>query len=72
MECNIIRKTWKGRKQTEMEEGQSGTYVRQVRALSSPRVSIAKTYRDETKMNISARSKWPSSEVEYRKQNQNF
>ena len=38
----------KGRKQTEMEGGQSGTYLRQMRALSSPWVSIAKTYRDET------------------------
>ena len=29
--------------------------------------SIAKTYRDETKMNISAKSQWPSSAVEYRR-----
>ena len=47
--CDIIRKTWKGRKQTKMEGGQSSTYLRQMRALSGPRVSVAKTYRDETK-----------------------
>ena len=34
-----------------MEEGQNGTYLRQTRALSGPWVSIAKTYRDETKQN---------------------
>ena len=39
-----------------MEGGQSGTYLRLMRASSGPQVSIAKTYRDETKMNISARS----------------
>ena len=33
-----------------MEGGQSGTYLRLTRALSGPRVSVAKTYRDETKM----------------------
>ena len=32
-----------------MEGGQSGTNLRLTRALSGPRVSIAKTYRDETK-----------------------
>ena len=48
-ECDIVRKTWKGRKQTNMEEGQSGTYLRQTRASSGRQVSIAKTYRDETK-----------------------
>ena len=39
-----------------MEGGQSGTYLRLMRALSGPRVSVAKTYRDENemKMNISA------------------
>ena len=35
-------------------------------------VSVAKTYRDETKLNISARSQWPSSAVEYRRLKQNF
>ena len=30
-----------------MEGGQSGTYLRQTRVLSGPRVSVAKTYRDE-------------------------
>ena len=51
-----------------MEEGQCGTYLRLTRASSGPRVSVAKTYRDETKtkINISARSQWPSSAVEYR------
>ena len=29
-------------------KGQSGTYLRLTRALSGPRVSVAKTYRDET------------------------
>ena len=63
----VIRKTLKGKKQTNMEEEQCGTYLRLTRALSRPWVSIAKTYRDEmkTKMNISARSQWPSSAVEY-------
>ena len=32
-----------------MEGGQSGTYLRLTRASSGPRVSIAETYRDETK-----------------------
>ena len=50
-----------------MEEGQCGTYLRQTRASSGPRVGVAKTYRDETKTNISARSQWPSSAVEYRR-----
>ena len=49
-----------------MEGRQSGTYLRLMRALSGPRVSVAKIYRDETKMNISARSQWLSSAVEYR------
>ena len=62
----IIRKTLKGRKQTNMEGGQSGNYLRLMRASSSPRVSVAKTYRDKLKMNISAKSQWPSSAVEYR------
>ena len=63
----IIRKTLKGRKQINMEGGQSGTYLRQTRASSSPRVSVAKTYRDEneTKMNISAQTQRPSSAVEF-------
>ena len=39
-----------------MEGGQSGTYLRLTRVSSSPRVSVAKTYRDETKMNISAKN----------------
>ena len=34
--------------QINMEGGQSGTYLRLTRALPGPRVSIAKTYRDET------------------------
>ena len=33
----------------KMEAGQSGTYVRQTRESSGPWVSVAKTYRDETK-----------------------
>ena len=45
----IIRKTLKDRKQTNMEGGQSGTYLRLMRASSGPRVSVTKTYRDETK-----------------------
>ena len=51
-----------------MEGGQSGTYLRLTSASSSPRVSIAKTYRDEneTKMNISAQTQRPSSAVEYK------
>ena len=32
-----------------MEGGQSGTYLRLTRASSGPRVSVAKTYRDEAK-----------------------
>ena len=50
-----------------MEGGQRNTYLRLTRALSGPRVSVAKTYRDgkKTKMNTSARSQWPSSAVEY-------
>ena len=44
-----IRKTLKGRKQTKMEGGQGGTYLRLTRASSGRRVSVAKTYRDETK-----------------------
>ena len=55
-----------------MEGGQSDTYLRLTRASSGPRVSIAKTYRDETKMNILARSQWPSSAVEYRRLKRNF
>ena len=41
-----------------MEGGQSGAYLRLTRASSGPRVSVAKTYRDEneTKMNISAQT----------------
>ena len=35
--------------QTNMEGGQSGTYLRLTRVSSGLRVSIAKTYRDETK-----------------------
>ena len=60
----------KGRKETRMEGGQSGTYLRLTRASSGPRVSVAKTYRDEneTKMNISAQTQRPSSAVEYKKE----
>ena len=52
-----------------MVEGQCGTYLRQTRASSGPWVSVAKTYRDDTKteMNILARSQWPSSAVEYKR-----
>ena len=35
--------------QINMEGGQSGTYLRLMRASSGPQVSVAKTYRDETK-----------------------
>ena len=45
----IIRKTLKGRKQTEMEGAQSGTYLRLTRVSSGPWVSVAMTYRDEMK-----------------------
>ena len=37
------------KKQINMEGGQSGTYLRLPRASSGLRVSVAKTYRDETK-----------------------
>ena len=51
----IIRKTLKGRKQTnKYGRGQSGTYLRLTRASSGPWVSVAKIYRDETKMNKNA------------------
>ena len=65
----IIRKTLKGRKQTNMVEGQCGTYLRLTRASSGPWVSVAKIYRDKTKtkMNISAKSQWPFSAVEYKR-----
>ena len=58
-----------GNKQINMEGGQSTTYLRLKRASSGPRVSVAKTYRDEneSKMNISAKSQWPSSAVEYKR-----
>ena len=51
-----------------MEGGQSGTYLRLTRASVGPRVSVAKTYRDEneTKMNILAQTQRPSSAVEYK------
>ena len=58
----IIRKTLKGRKQTnKYGKGQSGN-LRQTRASSGPRVRVAKTYRDEneTKMNISTQTQRPS------------
>ena len=57
-----------------MEGGQSGTYLRLTSASSGPRVSIAKTYRDENeaKMNISAQTQRPSSAVEYKKLKRNF
>ena len=59
-----ITKTYSD-KQINMEGGQSGTYLRLTRASSGPRVSVAKTYRDEneTKMNISAQTQRPSSAV---------
>ena len=51
-----------------MEGGQSSTYLRLTRASSGPRVSVAKTYRDEnkTKMNISVQTQMPSSAVEHK------
>ena len=54
-------------KQINMEGGQSDTYLRLTRASSGPRVSVAKTYRDEneTKMDISAQTQRPSSAVEW-------
>ena len=36
-----------------MEGGHNGTYLRLTRASSGPRVSVAKTYRDEMKRNKS-------------------
>ena len=64
-ELCIIRKTLKGRKQTNMVEGQCGTNLRLTRVSSGPQVSIAKKYKNETKtkMNISVRSQWPSPAV---------
>ena len=55
------KQKWKG--------WQSRTYLRQARASSSPRVSVAKTYWHETKQKcrLSARSQWPSSAVEDRR-----
>ena len=52
-----------------MEGGQSGTHLRLTRASSGPRVSVAKTYRDEneTKLKISAKTQRPASAVEYKK-----
>ena len=53
-----------------MEGGQSGPYLRLTRASAGPRVSVAKTYRDENetlKKNISAQTQRPSSAVEYKK-----
>ena len=60
--------------QTNMEGGQSGTYLRLARASSGLRVSVTKKYRDEneTKMNISAQTQRPSSAVEYKKLKRNF
>ena len=51
-----------------MVEGLCSTYLRLTSASSDLWVSIAKTYRYETKtkMNILARSQWPSSAVEYK------
>ena len=45
----VYRKTLKGRNQTNMEGGQSGTYLRLTRASSGPRVSVAKTIEMKTK-----------------------
>ena len=61
-------------KQTNMEGRPSGTYLRLTRASSGPRVSIAKTYRDENEMkiNISAQTQRPSSAVECKKLKWNF
>ena len=33
----------------KLEGGQSGTYLRLMRASSDPQVNVAKTYRDKTK-----------------------
>ena len=44
---SVIRKTLKGKKQTNVEWGQSGTSLRLTRASSGPRVNVAKTYRDD-------------------------
>ena len=40
----------KGRKQTKMEGGQSSIYLRLTRVSSGLWVSVAKTYRGETKL----------------------
>ena len=50
-----------------MVEGQCSTYLRLTRVSSGPQASVTKTYRDETKMKISAKSQWPSSAVEYKR-----
>ena len=57
-----------------MEGGQSSTYLRLTRAKFGPRVSVAKTCRDEseTKMNILAQTQRPSSAVEYKTLKRNF
>ena len=41
-----------------MEGVQSGTYLRLTRVSSGSRVSIAKTYRDETKMKMNKWKAW--------------
>ena len=64
--CSMIRKTLKGRKQTKMEGRQSGTYLRQTRASSGPRGSIAKTYRDETKRKWIFRPLWFGQNIHFR------
>ena len=51
-----------------LERQETNKYGRgTVRHLPKTDESVAKTYRDETKtkMNISARSQWPTSAVEY-------
>ena len=59
---------WQSLITCSVEGGQSGTYLRLTRASSGPRMSVAKTYRDEneTKMNISAQTQRPSSAAEYK------
>ena len=56
-----------------MEGGQTGTYLRLTRVSSGSRVaSLRHIEMKQKKMNISARSQWPSSAVEYRRLKQNF
>ena len=53
-----------------MEGGQSGTYLRLTRASSGPRVSVTKTYRQETFVHILLLMKatviWPKYSFSFR------